>query len=181
MSGQGHKYPLKVSASLRSSNVAPFGWAWLSGMEESTLLLSSLIRVMHPDLFEMGLEATAKMHQNPDLAEALLIWTSIFNGVQVISNRETPVHRDHFSRWEWYDLLVTLGPYANATLEIPTVGLRFKYSSGTVVALCGRILRHGVSEVDGERICLAYYMRENVQHRLGTNYASWSRWDCHRE
>ena len=129
----------------------------------------------------MGLESMTKMHDIADLAEVLSIWTSIFNGVQVISNRETPVHRDNQTRWEWYDLLVTLGPYTSATLEMPTAGLRFQYSSGTVVGLCGRILRHGVSAAEGERICLAYYMRENVQSRLGAKFAQWSRWDSHRE
>ena len=59
-------------------------------------------------------------------------------------------------------------------MELTNVGLTFQYNTGVIVALCGRILRHGVSPTDGDRICLAYYMRENVQLRLGSSLARWS-------
>jgi hypothetical protein len=128
----------------------------------------------------MGLEAMKKMQDLEDLQEALELWTSIFNGVQVISNRETPIHRDFQSRPEWYDLLVTVGPYKDTVFELPGIGIRFAYNSGTVIGLSGKVLRHGVTETEGERICLAYYMRENVQRRLGTNLASWNTWDSYK-
>jgi len=120
------------------------------------------------------------MQDLEDLQEALELWTSIFNGVQIISNRETPIHRDFQSRPEWYDLLVTVGPYKDTVFELPGIGIRFAYNSGTVIGLSGKVLRHGVTETEGERICLAYYMRENVQRRLGTNLASWNTWDSYK-
>ena len=150
-------------------------------MAESSTLLSSILRVIHPDLFVMGLETMRKMGKEADPGDVLQLWYSVFNGVQIISNRETPVHRDHNSRWEWYDLLTTVGPYQNTVLEFPGLGLRFEYETGTVLGVCGRLIRHGVSEADGERVCVAYFMRENVQKRLGTKYANWSNWDSYRK
>jgi hypothetical protein len=113
----------------------------------------------------------------PNLQEVLQMWMSVFNGVSVICNRETPVHRDNFSASEWYDMLTTIGPYDSAVFELPGVGLRFMYESGTIIGLCGRVLRHGVSQAKGERVCLAYYMRENVQKRLGSPAAGWNHWN----
>jgi len=166
-----------MSSTLKEANRHKGGPEFLTAVGESSALLSAIIRVIHPELFEMGMEAMTKIRAETDLVEILKLWCSIFNGVQVISNREAPVHRDHIVRWEWYDLLATVGPYQTAIFELPGAGIRFFYDSGTVIGICGRVLRHGVSEANGERICLAYYMRENVQKRLGTKYASWNNLD----
>jgi hypothetical protein len=108
-----------------------------------------------------------------DLKEVLQMWTCIFHGVQVISNREAPLHRDGNSNPEWYDLLATVGPYEGAVLELPGVGLRLVYSPGTVVGLGGKVLQHGISGFEGERVCVAYYMRANVHERLGLQSSGW--------
>ena len=171
---------MKVSANLKPENWNRGTRQWLMDIGQSSALLSGIIRVIHPQMFKMGIEAMTKMGSRPDLADVLSLWYSIFNGVQVISNREAPVHRDHSTRWEWYDLLATVGPYDTTFFALPGVGIRFLYGSGTVIGICGRVLRHGVSEADGERISLAYYMRENVQRRLETRYAGWNNWDSYR-
>ena len=177
---KGPCHHLKPSVSLRPETFGGAGREWLSDMTESSTLLSSIVRVIHPELYAMGIETMKKMGMMVDPPAVLRLWYSIFNGVQVISNRETPVHRDHNSRWEWYDLLATLGPYQGAILELPGVGLRFSYESGTVLGICGRLLRHGVSEAVGERFCLAYFMRENVQKRMETPYAGLNNWDSYK-
>lgn len=102
------------------------------------------------------------------------IWGSIFNGVQVISNRETPIHRDLASEHAWYDLLATVGNYRDTEFSMPGVGYNFEYSPGTLIGLCGKLLRHGVCEAFGDRVCIAYYMRSNVQRRLGAEFAGWN-------
>jgi hypothetical protein len=174
--GQGPEYNLRTSASLKAKQ-GHGAQEWLISMAESAILLNSLMRVIHPQLFQMGMEGMKAMEGQECLLEALEMWYSIFNGVQVISNRETPIHRDHSSRWEWYDLLTTIGPYSSTFFEFPGVGIKLAYNSGTVIGLCGRVLRHGVTMSDGERICVAYYMKENVQKRLETTFATWSHWN----
>lgn len=102
------------------------------------------------------------------------LWSSVFNACQVIVNRETPIHRDHNSHAQWYDVLCSIGPYMGADLELTNIGLTFQYNTGVMLAICGRLLRHGVSDTDGDRMCLAYYMRENVQSRMKTMPVGWS-------
>lgn len=122
----------------------------------------------------MARQAMVKLASMDESDDLVNLWTSIFNGCQVMSNRETPVHRDNNSAAAWYNLLCSVGPYQTADMELTNVGLTFQYNTGVVFAICGRILRHGVSATDGDRMCLAYYMRENVQYRLGSTLASWS-------
>lgn len=122
----------------------------------------------------MGLTCIEQLPLHCDDVVALDLWYSLFNGVQVISNRKTPVHRDSGTSSSWMDLLVTVGPYTTATFALPGVGVKLQYGSGTVIGVCGRLLRHGVEDVDGERICVAYYMKTNVQARLQVPPAGWS-------
>jgi hypothetical protein len=165
---------LNLSASLKPENPITGGRAWLCDISDSSALLSAVLRVIHPDQYLMGRSAIEKMGEQEPLIAILGIWISVFNAVQILSNRETPRHRDR-SFPPWYDILTTVGPYHSAMFELPGIGLRFPYHSGTIICLCGRILRHGVSEADGDRVCLAYYMRENVQRRLGSTFAGWSK------
>lgn len=136
--------------------------------------MSAMLRITHPSLYAMARESMSAMRKLDHLHDIAMLWTSVFNGCQVISNRETPIHRDNNSHVCWYDLLCSVGPYSGVDLELPGAGLRFEYNTGTAMFLCGRLLRHGVSAADGDRVCLAYYMRENVQKRLGSKFAGWS-------
>jgi hypothetical protein len=65
-------------------------------------------------------------------------------------------------------------------LNLPTVGLQLPYPLGTVVGLCGEILRHGVIECKGDRTCLAYYMSDKVHERMGVEGAPWMKMDYYR-
>src|SRR3954470_1457624 len=49
-------------------------------------------------------------------------------------------------------------------LELLGLDTKISYNVGSVVGICGRIFSHAVDFVpEGERVCLAYYMRENVR------------------
>lgn len=106
------------------------------------------------------------------LKEVLALWSIPFSGLTVISNRSTPLHRDCNGRKEWMDLLVALGKYQEGIMTLPGLGVKLLYNPGTVVGISGRVLQHGV-ECDGERACLAYYMRDKVHERLGVRAPSW--------
>jgi hypothetical protein len=171
---QGPDYDLRPSATLKSTAKQSYCRDWLKSNAESAALLSGLLRVIHPEMFVMARQAMVKLADMEEGDDLINLWTSLFNGCQVMSNRETPIHRDNNSSCEWYDILCSVGPYPGADLELTNVGLTFQYNTGVIFALCGRLLRHGVSATEGDRMCLAYYMRENVQRRLGSNPAGWS-------
>jgi hypothetical protein len=156
---------------------------WLSHMAWINSLTAATLYVMHPDLYKAGREVMVKFGQELDLTtdwdgleELLPVWGSVFNAVSVISNRETPLHRDNYSRPQWYDLLATVGDYSEAEMLLPTIGLRLKYKRGTMVALSGKVLRHGVCKAKGDRLCLAWYMRDNLHSRMHVASTDWSRY-----
>ena len=151
-------------------------------MQESNALLGALLNVMHPELYHQAREGLIQLYNHPNfirdgeqeaLLAALRTWTNPFSALQVIVNRETPLHRDVRGRNAWYDMLVSLGNYTDGRFEVPGIGLRLNYPPGTVIGICSWALLHGAGKVNGDRICLAYFMRNKVLERLGIPAANW--------
>lgn len=161
--------------------VKPDGAAarWLSRMVESSALIGGILSIVHPELYEAGKAAIVHLDQHPQTAdrprrlqELLQMWSAPFHGLSVISNRKTPVHRDTNGGRPWMDILVALGNYVEGSLGLPGLGIQLHYCPGTVVAIAGRVIAH-YAECDGDRACIAYYMREKVQARLGLSQPDW--------
>lgn len=150
---------------------------------ESFALMGAFLYIAHPELYAAGRQVFRAIGENPSLIEEstavldiLQYWTSPFSGYSVISNRVTPFHRDNYSRAQWYDLLATTGPYEGARLMLANIGVELQYDAGTMVALCGKILRHGVPETAGDRVCIAQWMRDNVHSRAKVKAPGWMYW-----
>ena len=148
-------------------------------MVESSALIGGILSIVHPKLYEAGKEAIVYLDEHPDMADCperlrqlLQLWSAPFHGLSVISNRVTPVHRNINGGKKWMDILVALGDYTEGWLELPGVGIRFEYLPGTVVAISGWVIAHS-ADCDGDRACIAYYMREKVQARLGLSHPDW--------
>ncbi|KAI5993177.1 hypothetical protein EDC04DRAFT_2613445 [Pisolithus marmoratus] len=86
----------------------------------------------------------------PKLARRLSLpgstgWPSIYLGIDVIVNQETPPHQDQASAPSLLDLV-----------------------PGTMVFLAGKLLTHSVPKWEkGERIALAHYMKDAIHNRFG--------------
>jgi len=102
-------------------------------------------------------------------------WQSVHTGIAVVSNRKSPFHRDLKGRPEWYDTLLNYSEsQIPPRLLVDDIGLDLEYSSGSVIALCGSILQHGVEPWGvGDRVCYAHFMRESVRDRLDVPPAGW--------
>jgi len=139
-------------------------------MSESNALLSAILAVIHPKLYEAGRETLSRLRNIPEIEpgpqNVLRRWTSVFSGVSVICNRKTPLHRDSKSRFQWYDMLVSLGRYTDCDLDLPGLGVSLTYNPGTVVGLSGMMLEHAVPSFEGDRVCYAYFMRNKVHERM---------------
>jgi hypothetical protein len=104
------------------------------------------------------------LREPAEIAKVLDCWYMPFSGVSIISNRETPRHKDPQGRHGWYDVLATLGTHPSIGFQLPGLQTTFAYSPRTVVALCGSILSHAVDRSDqGDRACFAWFMREDVR------------------
>jgi hypothetical protein len=148
---------------------------WLDCISQSNSILSAILAVIHPELYDAGRETFNRLRQNPEIQpqDVLLRWTSVFNGVSVIFNRLTPAHRDGNTRKQWYDLLVSLGSYRSCKLALPGLGISLEYGPGTVVGLLGATLEHEVPHFEGERVCYAYFMRDSVHEWAGVQGKDW--------
>jgi hypothetical protein len=132
------------------------------------VIASAALRVMHPRQYWEGLTnilalgPIAEDMQLQQMPEKLREWASVFCALSVISNRETPLHRDALSRMQWFDILTSVGRYSDARMSLPSIEIDLRYDPGVMVGMSGRAVRHGVHKVDGDRICWAWYMRDNV-------------------
>ena len=168
------RQPPEVGATIRS----PTGLRWLDAASESNMVLSSILAVIHPELYEAGRETFMHLRNHAEFQHAeaqhvLNNWTSALSGVAVIRNRITPSHRDRYSRFHWYDLLVTLGRYQKCKLHMPGLSVFLDYGPSTVVGLSGMALQHAVPKVKGERVCYAYFMRNDVHAWAGATASNW--------
>ena len=154
--------------------------AWLNTQIRASALIGGIMSIVHPELYAVGIkclkainEGRHSIYKGKALAVVLKLWSSPFTAMTVISNRDTPYHRDNGSAHEWLDIMVALGEYENGQIEFPGLGMRFKYDPGTVVAFTGRVLRHGAN-CPGDRACIVHHMKERVVEELGITKPSWA-------
>lgn len=150
----------------------------MSSIQNAEILCNSVVAITAPDMYDVGVSSIQEIRQDQNLYsfnQSDCRWPSIFNAAQVIVNRTTPPHRDNRGYNTAYDLLLSLGTHSDARLVIPELGSQISYKPGTMVELCGKILIHGVNQwIGGERICVAHFMRDNVQNRHGIPRPGWS-------
>jgi hypothetical protein len=142
---------------------------------EPERFLNLTLSLIHPELFKSGLMMLRKLRQLEGTQGIAEEWQSVYTGIAVISNRQTPSHRDSKGRPEWYDSLINYsGSSGRPRLALKDLGMDLEYSSGTVVGFCGSILEHAVGFWgDGDRVCYAHFMRESVRERLDVPPAGW--------
>ena len=101
-------------------------------------------------------------------------WTSVYSGIGIISNRETLPHKDPGAWPEAYDLLCSVGRHTQAEFVVDQVGGGFLYNPGSVIGICGRILKHACTEWQGfDRVCMAHFFKISILRRLGIPEPSW--------
>jgi hypothetical protein len=137
--------------------------------------LNLVLSLIHPELFESGVLMLQKLRTLDATKTIALEWQSVYTGIQIISNRLTPSHRDSKGRPEWFDMLANYcGSGSTPSLLVHDLGLDLEYSSGTVVGLCGTVFQHEVRGWGGgDRVCYAHFMREAVRERLEVIPAGW--------
>ena len=73
-----------------------------------------------------------------------------------------------------------VGNYTGLDFAIPTIKHWLQYDPGTVIALLGQMLEHGVSQVEGEWGVLSYYMQDNAHEYIDVsccNYMKYAMWE----
>lgn len=153
-------------------------------MKDHAAIITACLAVMHPNMYMSSREAMLKLGQwtmktdKAHMKSVLPIWPSVFSVMSVMVNRMSPLHTDMNGKPQLFDLLVTVGDYADLDMVIPTISRRLQYNPGTAVAFSGRLLRHGVRQVGSNRAVISFYMRDNVHQFVDvprSNYMEYSK------
>lgn len=140
---------------------------WLSKMTATEQFWSAITSIVAPDQYLAGMASISSLECMVQTSHSV-IWPSVFSGIEVIVNRETPHHRDPGASPSLYDLLVSLGKGHQAILNLPDLGAELHYPPGTMVYISGKVLEHGVPGWgDGERIVLTYFVKDKVYDKQG--------------
>ncbi|KAG2032244.1 hypothetical protein BDR03DRAFT_874312, partial [Suillus americanus] len=89
-------------------------------------IATAALRVMHPQQYWTGLQAFASLRDKagskelPKMSETLQYWTTVFNSLTIICNRETLNHQDHSSISKCFDILTSVENYSNARMSMPS-------------------------------------------------------------
>lgn len=169
---------MEVASSLKGTD--PGCREWLHETHEYEALISGMLRVAHPKLFEAGRDVLLAMRSVPDLVPAVQNWTSVFGAISIVANRESPVHRDQGTNPRWFDALTSIGGDLETRLVLPGLGISLQYRSGTTVLFSGYTLAHRVSRSRAERVCFAHYMKDNVHERFGVEAPNWMNMSFYR-
>jgi hypothetical protein len=148
----------------------------MEGIADGELLCNSVMSLITPELFDLGLAAIQKVKDGVEMAAVYRnsdLWPTVCTAMEVIVNRTTPPHRDEGASPTQYDLLLSYGVHDGTTLDVHELGLSLSYPPGTLTSLCGKILFHEVVHKGGERVCLAHFMKDAVHDRLLIPRPAW--------
>lgn len=140
-------------------------------MEKVEDLINATMSLISPAVCAIADRAMDQIKNDPLVGQHLdftvQYWPSRFTGISALSNRVMPFHRDKGGLWSIYDLLLSSGTHTGEWLDVPDINVRFQYMPGTVVALCGKVLQHGVSDwIQGDRVCFVHFLKETVLQKL---------------
>ncbi|KAK7685093.1 hypothetical protein QCA50_011930 [Cerrena zonata] len=164
----GHKGPAHTTPLLQRLE----GHEFLSLAREPFAVMSGILAITHPKQYNMAKQMKERLMMSGQCTEALQRWPMVFTAISVITNWESPYHRDLHEGWQWFNFLVSFGPYKYAPLYLANLGVRVDNPPGTICLFGGKAILHGVRRVS-PRITLALYMRQNIQEELGIQSARW--------
>lgn len=172
---------MEVSAELRKPDSDAH--QWLKAMEETSMILGAVVSIINPSVFETGCrfistiqEHTHRVAKRENLGALLDSWTSPYTSASLMSNRDSPLHRDSSGGYSTMDLLLSIGNYSGGRFHVPGLGYDLLYTSGTVIGVSGRVLMHGATS-SGERLCYAQWNKQNVLNSLDLPETRWVRID----
>lgn len=166
---------MEVAAELRK----PTARLWLEAVQDHIAFLGAVLSVINPNQYNSGISAIEGIRSNPEkvkkrdlLPDLLNIWTSPSLAMSLMSNRDSPYHRNNGGSYASMDMLVSVRNYKEGKFRAPGLGMDFWYSSGTVITFAGCVIRHGATS-DANRLCLSLYQKENVLLALDIPEPDW--------
>jgi hypothetical protein len=102
------------------------GKVFVAESKPYAMLLSALLSVTHPKLYDAPVDTINRLGELDDHREAIAGWLSAFSRFQMISNWTSEDHQDLRSRAEWYDILASVGPYRKGVIKLRNLGAQLQ-------------------------------------------------------
>ncbi|KAG1828934.1 hypothetical protein EV424DRAFT_1536166 [Suillus variegatus] len=159
---QAHPAPQfqpEVSATLKSDDGAAYCWA----MCRLAALVAAALRVMHSGLYWSSL--TTQL--------GLGVWADTHH-IQTMGTQAQRMGICLYCR----RLLcaTTVGGYTSVRMKMPNIGIEIAYDAGVMAGTLGRIVRHGVNWVNGDRVGWVWYMRDDIHEFVDVPRGDYSRY-----
>ncbi|KAG1722288.1 uncharacterized protein EDB91DRAFT_1063980, partial [Suillus paluster] len=126
-------------------------------------LVSATLHIMHPRLYWATVRTHVKLgHWSAEQAlhdmHCLLKhwaskhWASIYTGVSIMCNYQSPNHRDLKCPPKAFDILTCIGNYPHTIMQLTNLGIELAYNTGVMVSYSGCLVRHGICIDKGDQM-----------------------------
>ncbi|KAG2365349.1 hypothetical protein BDR07DRAFT_1245724, partial [Suillus spraguei] len=65
-------------------------------------------------------------------------------------------------KMQWFDVLGSVGRHSHVRMTLTSLQIDLKCNPGVIVEMSGHVVGRGVHKVNRDRICLAWYMHDNL-------------------
>lgn len=151
----------------------PSGVSWMSEILEASAVISGIIRIMHPDQYQMARDMLWIAQADTTFQPVLTKWPSMFSAISIIANCISLFYHKQHGDYCFFDILLSCGQYTVASIKLQPLGFHIPNRLGTVIGCSGKATCHGTAELDRSCICLAFYMRTSVQFFLCIRPCQW--------
>ncbi|KAI0347142.1 hypothetical protein BDW22DRAFT_1425207 [Trametopsis cervina] len=142
---------------------------WVDELHDLMWAMFTVASICHPrQLAAYNGSLNSLRESGPTFEEAYANWQWPGHGLALISNRQTPFHRDRKTAIGMYDIIATCGRYADGDFAIEELGIRLRYKPGTLINIAGGMLRHAAEVGEGERVAAVCFMREELMEATET-------------
>ncbi|KAI0337577.1 hypothetical protein BDW22DRAFT_1363951 [Trametopsis cervina] len=162
------KFPPVQGAAWRNFHSSSRHRLWSAEMEPLKGAMIAISFLCFPRQTFHEVKAATKLRKEPAFDEAYVDWEWPSQGLAIICNRQTPLHRDCKTSLGMYDTLATCGKYPDGDFVIEELNVRLRYKPGTIISLAGGLLRHGAEVATGERVAFAGFMRQELWQATDT-------------
>lgn len=80
-----------------------------------------------------------------------------------------------------FDLLVSVGDYVYAPLQLNPLELQLPNTAGSIAGFSGKGFLHGAAKTDRPQVCHSFYMRKDLQEFTGMMPCQFMTQDIYRQ
>ncbi|KAG0707288.1 hypothetical protein DFH29DRAFT_995092 [Suillus ampliporus] len=165
-----------VSASLKGDR----SLSMIMNMQRPALLTSATLWVMYPQLYWASVRTYIEFsHWSTEqglhnMHHLLKHWASVYTSAAIICNHQSPKHRDLKCPPKAFDILMSIGSYQHAVMQLTNLRIKLIYNPGIMVSYSSRLVRHGIHVDQGDQMVWAWFLWDSVHNYTRTPHPDYA-------